>query len=230
MLNLSAKKRAKEEKVNLLRNQGKLVGVLYGPEVQSSPLELDYKAFKDAYKESGESSLISLQIDTKKYLVLIHAVQRDPVSGKFLHVDFYQPKLGEKIETKVPLVFEGEAEAVKSLGGTLIKSIYELDIRALPQNLPKEIKVNTEGLKSFEDTILVKDLKISSEVEILRDFEEVVASIASPKKVEEEIEKPIEEVEKVEKAEEPVFAEAEVGKEEKKEGEKKKGEKKEEGD
>ena len=220
MLNLSAEIRKEVGKnIKPLRAEGKLPAVLYGPKIKNISLELDYRDFEKVFKEAGESSLISLEIkgDKKTYQVLINDVQEDSLTSKFLHVDLYQPSLKKKIEAKVPLVFEGEAEAVKNLEGTLIKNITEVEIKALPQNLPHEIKVNIEKLKTFEDHIKISDLEISEEVEILKDAGEIVVSVVPPTKVEEELEKPIEEkAEEVEKAEE--------GKE-KEQGEDKAGEK-----
>ncbi len=234
------------KKNNRLRKNDILPAILYGKRLISIPLEVDLKFFEKIYKQAEESSLINLKIENiedikkflsrnksitscfsnagrvgKEHLVLIHDIQRDPITEKFIHVDFYQPRLEEKTEAKIILVFEGEAPAVKELGGTLVKNIHELTVKALPQDLPKEIKVNVSYLKTFEDVILVKDLEINEKIEILKDPKEVVASVSPPAKVEEELEKPVEEkveeVEKVEKKkEEPVSAEATTGKEEEK--------------
>ncbi len=218
MLSLSAEIRKEVGKnIKPLRAEGKLPAVLYGPKIKNISLELDYRDFEKVFKEAGESSLISLEIkgEKKTYQVLINDVQEDSLTSKFLHVDLYQPSLKKKIEAKVPLVFEGEAEAVKNLEGTLIKNITEVEVKALPQNLPHEIKINIEKLKTFEDHIKISDLEISEEVEILKDAEEIVASVFPPTKVEEELEKPIEEkAEEVEKVEE----EKKKEKEEEKEG------------
>ena len=197
--------------------------VLYGPKIKSQPLEVDLKEFEKIYKEAGESTLISLGIVgmKEKYLVLIYDLKQDPLTDKAVHVDFYQPSLEKEIEAKVPIVLEGVPPVVKNLGGTLIKNISEVEVKALPQNLPKEIKVNIEGLETFEDHILIKDLKIGEGVNILKDPKEIVVSVTPPEKVEEELEKPIEEkVEEVEKVaekkeEKPASAEATAGKEEK---------------
>jgi len=206
MLILSSKIRKDlGKKVKVLRKKGILPGVLYGPKIETRPLEIDLKEFEKIYKEAGESSLISLEIDKKKFLVLIHEVKLDSLTEKPTHVDFYQPSLKEEVTAEVPLVFEGEAEAVKDLGGTLVKNISEVEVKALPQNLPHEIKVNIENLKTFEDSILIKDLIVSKEVKILKEPKEVVVAVSPPEKVEEELEKPIEEkVEEVEKVEEKV--------------------------
>jgi large subunit ribosomal protein L25 len=192
------------KKVKALRKKGVLPAVLYGPKITPPlSLEVDFKEFEKIYKEAGESSLISLGMDKEKFLVLIHEVKLDSLTGEPLHVDFYQPRLEEEVEVMVPLVFEGEAEAVKDLGGTLVKNISEVEVKAKPQNLPHEIRVNIDRLRTFEDNILIKDLIVSKEVKILKGPEEVVAQVSPPEKVEEELEKPIEEkVEEVGKVEE----------------------------
>lgn len=175
--------------------------VLYGPKIKNENIEVSLKEFEKVYQEAGQSSLISLELEgKKKYLVLVHDLSRDFLKNTPTHIDFYQPSLTEKIEVKVPIVLEGEAEAVKNLGGTLIKNIAEVVVKALPQSLPKEIKVSVAGLKTFEDTVLIKDLKVDEGVEILRNPQEIVAQVTPPEKVEEELKKPIEEkVEEVEK-------------------------------
>ena len=226
MFSLSAKIRKEVgRKTKTLRDKGVLPAVLYGPKIKNENLEVDLKEFEKVYEAAGESTLISLEVaGKKKYLVLVYDLKRDPLKDRPVHVDFYQPSLEEKIKVKVPIILEGEAEAVRNLGGTLIKNIAEVEVKALPQNLPKEIKINIAGLKTFEDTVLIKDLKLAEGAEILRNPEEIVVQVRPPEKVEEELKKPIEEkVEEVEKIEkekkeaEPVEAPATaVKKEEKK--------------
>jgi large subunit ribosomal protein L25 len=205
MFTLSAKIRSRlGKKVRALRKKGIIPAVLYGPEIKKAlPLEIDEKQFEKVYKEAGESSLITLEINKTKNLVLIHEVAKDPLTEKPIHVDFYQPRLKEEIEARVPIVFEGESPAVKDLGGTLVKNISEVEVKALPQKLPHEIRVNIGNLKTFEDSILIKDLKLPEGVKILKDPEEIVAKVLPPEKVEEELVKPIEEkVEEVERVQE----------------------------
>jgi len=217
MLSLSAKIRKDfGKKVKTLRKRGIKPSVLYGPKIKiTQSLELDEKEFEKVYQEAGESSLISLEVagpkgkqasygagKKEKYPVLIHEIDRNPLTEKPIHVDFYQPSLEEEITAKVQLVFEGEASAVKESGGTLVKNISELEVKALPQKLPHEIKVDISQLKTFEDNILIKDLELPEGVKISRAPEEILAFVAQPEKIEEELVKPIEEkVEEVEKVE-----------------------------
>lgn len=206
MLTLKAKIREKiGKKVKKLRKQDILPAVLYGPKIKNLSLEVDLKEFENIYKEAGESSLISLEVEDEKFPVLIHEVKNDPLTDKPIHIDFYQPILTEEVEATVPIVFEGEAPAVKELGGTLVREISEVEVKALPQNLPHEIKVNVENLKTLEDEILIKDLRLPEGVTIQREQNEIVAVVTAPEteKIEEELEKPVEEkVEEVEEAEE----------------------------
>ncbi len=219
MLNLSAKVRnEKGKKVRSLRTRGILPAVLYGPGIKNLNLEVGEKEFEAAYKKAGSSSLISLNLKDqgKKFLVLIHSVQHDPLNGRPVHIDFYQPKLEEEVEAAVPLVFKGEAPAVKNLQGTLVKEISELEVKAKPQQLPRQIEVDISSLKTFEDSIKISDLKVPEGVKILKEEEEIVALVTPPEKVEEELEKPIEEKPEVEKVGEKEKKEEETEKKEEK--------------
>jgi large subunit ribosomal protein L25 len=189
------------------KNQGtdKIAAVVYGPDVTNASIEVDYPEFKKVLKEAGESSRIELNVEgeKEKRLVLVHEIQKDPVEDYFVHVDFLQPNLKEETEAEVPLVFEGDAPAVKDLGGTLVKNMSEIEVSALPQDLPHEIKVSLEGLKTFEDRILVKDLILPNNVKATANPEEIVALVAAQENVEEElaseIKENVEDIEKVEK-------------------------------
>jgi len=205
MLSLKAKIREKVGKgLKELRKNKVLPAVLYGPEIKNLSLEVNEKEFEKVYGEAGESSLISLEVGEnppKKWQVLIHQTARDPLKGKFLHVDFYHPSSRKEVEAEIPLVFEGEAPAVKEMGGTLVKEIQVVEVKGLAQNLPREIKVDVGRLKRFEDRISIGDLKVPEGIKILRESDEMVANVAPP--VEEEEEVPAEEAEKEEeKAEE----------------------------
>lgn len=232
MLTLSAKIREDfGKKVKNLRKEGIIPAVLYGPKIKNINLEIDLKEFENIYNQAGESSLIKLKIKKqisqekekdkadksgKEFLVLVHVIEINPLSQKPIHVDFYQPKLDEEITVSVSLVFEGEPEAVKNLGGTLVKNIHEVEVKALPESLPHEIKVDISGLKTFENDILIKDLILPEGTKIMKDPQETVAFVAEPEKVEEELEKPVEEkVEEVEKVEEKEEGEKEEEEEKK---------------
>ncbi len=211
VISLSAKKR-EGESLKKIRKEDGLPVVLYGAKRKSTPLTVDKKEFNNLYKEAGESTLIELKIEGEKDSppVLIHDVQREPIKGEIIHADFFEPNLKEEVEAEIPLVFIGESPAVKDKEGTLVKNLYSLDVKALPQNLPHEIKVDISSLVDFDDVIYVKNLEVPSDVQIIQEPDWSVAMVSAPENVEEELEKPIEEgetevvgeKEKAEKAEE----------------------------
>jgi len=205
MIKLNAKIRKEiGKKVSALKESGRIPAVVYGHKVKNVLLDIDYKDFQKVLQKAGESSLIELDVEGEKEKrpVLVHDLQKDPVTDKFIHIDFFQTSLTEEVAVKVPLVFEGISLAVKDLGGTLVKNISELEVKALAKNLPHEIKVSVDGLNTFEDHILVKDLVLPKDVKITARPDEIVVSVAKAAKVEEELAKEIEEkVEDVEKVE-----------------------------
>ncbi len=192
--------------------EGKIPAVLYGRGIDNKNLWVDKKEFIKVFREVGESTLMDLHFGKEKRSVLIHDVQVHPISGDFLHIDFYQVKMDEKIETDIELVFNGIAPAVKELGGTFVKSLDKLPIRCLPGDLIGHIDVDISSLKTFEDHIYVKDLNIPEAIEVLIDEETVVALVTPPRsqaemdKLDEEVEGDISQVEgmeeKTEEAEE----------------------------
>ncbi len=186
MISLKAEKRS-DKKTDKIREENLVPAVLYGPEIENIKLQVNLVDFEKAYQDASDSSLISLKVEGKEYLALIRNPQFAPVSDNPIHVDFYQPPLKEEVEVEVPLIFEGESLAVKNLGGTLVKTISELPIKALPQDLPKELRVSINSLETFNDKILVKDLfKDSQKFTIMKDLEDVVASVSRPEEIEEE--------------------------------------------
>ncbi|MFH1451273.1 MAG: 50S ribosomal protein L25 [bacterium] len=207
MPNLKAEMRKeKGRKTEQLREKGIIPAVLYGPQTKPLSLAVDQKEFLRVLDEAGESSLISLEVTDegkeKSYLVLIHQVNRESVSLLPIHIDFYQPNLEKEVEVTVPIILDGEAPAVKELGGTLVRNISEVEVKAKPQLLPKEIRVSVESLKTIGSHILIKDIALSSGIKILKDPGEIIALISEPEKVEEELQQPIEEnVEEVERIE-----------------------------
>ena len=169
-------------KIKKGRKEGLVPAVVYGHGMESNNLWVEAMAFSKLLKKAGESTIIELNVGEEKARnVIIYEIQKDPVSGNFLHVDFFQVRMDEELEKEVELVFVGEAEAVKALGGNLIKSLDEITVKCLPADLPSEIKVDISSLKTFEDRICVKDLKLSEKIKFDIDPETVIASVAPPR-------------------------------------------------
>lgn len=190
---LSLKADTRKERGKKARTQGAVLAVLYGPKAKAVSLVVDKKEFEKVLNVAGESSLVTLELGKDKTPVLIREVQRHPLSGDAIHADFYQPRLDQKIKIMVPLVLRGEAPAQKELEGTLIQNIHEVEVSALPQDLPHEIEVSVAKLATFQDHILIKDLQVSPGVQVLHDGEAIIAQVVPAEKVEEELAKPVEE-------------------------------------
>jgi large subunit ribosomal protein L25 len=184
---LAAKNRAeKGKKTNKGRKEGLIPAVIYGRKIASESLWVNALDLRRLLKKSGESTIINLEIDGKNDRnVIIHEIQRNPLTHKIIHVDFYQVRMDEKIETNVELIFVGEAPAVKDLGGVLVKNISEVEVKCLPADLPAHIDVDIASLKTFEERILVKDLKVGKGVEIMQEEETVVVLVTPPRSEEE---------------------------------------------
>jgi large subunit ribosomal protein L25 len=113
-------------------------------------------------------------------------VQRNPMTGEPIHVDFYQVNMSEKLKADVPLVFVGTAPALKLKNVSLMHAMTALQIEALPDDLPHNIEVDISGLELPEQSIHVKDLKVSSKITILADPDQMLIKVTEVRKVVEE--------------------------------------------
>lgn len=210
-LKLNAKKRTiTGRKVKKLRRQSLLPANIYGKDVKSLAIELPLKEFETVFKAAGETNLIELTVDkeAKPRPVLIGNVQLDPVSDFFLHVDFRQVDLTKKVVVAVSLELVGEAPAVVK-GGVLVKLVNELEIEALPKDLPDKLTVDISGLEEIGQNIALKQVPIdSSKVKLMTEnLDELVVKIEAPAKEEEPVVAPA--AAEVPAAEEVKTAEAE---------------------
>ena len=175
-----------EENLKQEREKGMIPAVLYGQKKENKSLWLEELAFGKVFEKAGENTVVMLDLEGgAKDNVLICDYQIDPLSGKFRHVDFLRINMKEDVETNVPLVFVGEAPAVKEKGGILIKVLDEVEVKCLPGNIPQEFEVDLTKLVNFEDVIAISDLTIPEGVEILDDPETVIASVSEPRSEEE---------------------------------------------
>ncbi len=206
------------KKVKKLRKNGEIPAVIYGRGQKPQSLTLNSIEFSKIYGEAGSSSLIDLSISDKPAVkVLSHEPDLNPVTGASIHVDFYRVRMDEKIKTEIPLEFIGESEAVTQLDGSLVTNRDNVEVECLPADLIPNIEVDISTLKTFEDSICVKDLKVPTALEVITDAEEVVASVEEPRSEEElaELEESAadEEKEALEKMEEEAKAETVEGEE-----------------
>lgn len=173
------KRKVLGKKVKKLRREGILPANIYGKDIKSLAVALPQKEFEKVFKEVGETGLVDVAVNGEVKPVLIHNVQIEPLSNQYLHADFYQVNLKEKIKAMVPVVIIGEAKAVLDKVGIVLQPLSEIEVEALPEDLPEKIEVNVEKLANLEEQIAVGDLKAMPGVEILTDPEQVVVKIAA---------------------------------------------------
>lgn len=164
-------------KLDVSRKSGKVPAVFYGLGKKSTPILVSNVEFKKVWREAGESSAVKVTTPEGAIDVLIHEVQVDPITGEPIHVDFLVIDMTKKIRVHVPLVFEGVSNAVKNGLGNLVKVLHELEIEALPADLPHNLSVDISKLENLEDSVLVSDIKLPAKVIAITRPEEVVASI-----------------------------------------------------
>lgn len=167
------------KKVKKLRREGILPANIYGKDVKSLAVQLPTKEFETVFKEAGETGLVDVAVNGEVKPVLIHNVQIEPLSNQYLHADFYQVNLKEKIKSMVPVVIIGEAKAVVDKVGIVLQPLSEVEVEALPEDLPEKIEINVEKLTTLDEQITISDLKAPQGVEILTDPEQVVIKIAA---------------------------------------------------
>ncbi len=185
-ITLKVKKREKTGKKMRAEAGKNIPAVMYGKDIESSNLWVDMTTFEKVFASAGTNTVVSLVVDDAKPVnVLIYNFQTDPITDDFTHADFYVVNMKEEVEAEIPLVFVGTAPAVKELGGTLVKSIDTLVMRALPADLPHEIEIDISKLKTFDDSITIADIPVNKNAKIILEDEATIASIAAPRTEEE---------------------------------------------
>lgn len=162
--------------VKKLRREGILPANVYGKDIKSQSLQLPQSEFNKIYEEAGETGVINLTIGSDTIPVLIHNLHKD-YKNEVIHADFFKVNLKEKVKTTIPIEIVGEPKAVTEETGLLMNITSEVEIEALPTELPENIEVNVEGLANVDDQILISDLKAPEGVEILTDANLVVVKI-----------------------------------------------------
>jgi large subunit ribosomal protein L25 len=168
-----------------LRAVGSIPAVMYGFGTAPLNITLDRNAFVKVYAQAGESTVVELAIDGVTHPVLIAEVQRHPLTDFFSHVDFRRVDPTRKIEASIRIVLVGDSAAVKAGGGTLIQSLEELEVFALPDKLVSELEVDISGLKTFDDVLHVSDILVPAGIEVKVAGDTAIASVQAPRSEEE---------------------------------------------
>lgn len=177
VLNLEKRDLGTKGKLKEYRRAGKIPGILYGPHEEPTPVVVEEKQLRWAL--SSGHALFEAKLGRNRKQVVIREVQRHPVRGDLLHVDFYAVTTGEKLTVSVPVVLVGTARGVRDQGGTLLHELHEVEIECLPKDLPEKIEVDVTDL-GVGESIHVHDLKIEG-ITFLTPGDAVIAHIVAPR-------------------------------------------------
>ncbi|MEI6400115.1 MAG: 50S ribosomal protein L25 [bacterium] len=186
MISITATKRSKADKLDQLRINGMVPAVVYGANTEVTSLAIESRILVKAWKEAGESTPVALSYDSEKKNVLFQDVQFHPVKGHIMHVDFLAVDMNKPVEVAIQLEFVGVAPAEKNNLGTLVKVLHEVEVEALPKDLPHTLEVDISTLVDLDTQITVADIKLPAGVTMITDGEEVVALVAAQKEESEE--------------------------------------------
>lgn len=162
------------KQVQQLRRQGRLPGVVYGHNIEPTPISLDAHEAGLTLPKLTSSSIVTIDLEGKEIPALVREKQKNFIKNFFTHVDFQAVSLTETIRTYVSLHFFGTAPAIKEFQAAIVTSMGEIEVEALPNDLPERIEVDLSKLAALGDAVHVKDLPIPAGVEVLTDGDEVV--------------------------------------------------------
>jgi large subunit ribosomal protein L25 len=166
--------------VRHLRRDGILPANLTGHHMEPLAIQVKTLDVTKMLRGHGRTTVIRLSIaaESEPRTVMIGHVQRDPVSAAIEHIDFLLVAMTEKMHARIALRTIGAAPAVTSSVGVLLQLVNQVEVEALPDDLPQAIDVDISELKNVDDTIFVRDLKVSSQVTLLSDLDEPIIKIA----------------------------------------------------
>lgn len=172
-----------------IRKEGNIPGVVYKDGERGMGVKVDKKElWRILHTEAGSNVIIDMRIEgegaEETKTVIVKETQVDPINDSFVHVDFHEISLAEKLTVKVPVELKGEAAGVTEEEGVLSHILWEAEVECLPTDIPEHINVHVDELR-IGDSITVKELVLPEGVEILDDPEQVVVSVHAPQSEEE---------------------------------------------
>jgi large subunit ribosomal protein L25 len=165
------------KKVGALRREGKLPGVIYGHNVEPTPILMDLREASRTLAPLSQSHIVTIVLEGAEHAALVREKQKDYILNILKHVDFQVVSLSEKIRTMVTVDIVGTSPAVKNFNGVVVTEISEVEVEALPQNLPERFVVDISKLENIGDAIYIKDLEVPANVDLLKEASDVIVVI-----------------------------------------------------
>jgi len=184
---VQAKPRSLSVKARRLRREGYVPGVIYGPQVEA-PVHVAIREpdLEDLFKHITRSTTLEVQVEGgETYHVFLKDIQVDPITDRFLHVDFYVPEPGRKLVLLVPVKLVGTAPGVKE--GGVLEHVHEyIEVEGLPRRIPPYFEVDISNL-GLDDTIVIGDLEWDDELRPLHPLDDPIVTVLAPKAVKLEV-------------------------------------------
>ena len=167
--------------VKRLRKEGIIPANIFGHNEASMAIQIDAGAFERLRRSHGSRSVLTLRMPGTKstQTALIRHVQREPQTGKIIHVDFFRVSLSERIRVKVPLHFIGEAPAVKTENGVMLHLLDAIEIECVARDIPEYLEVDVSGLAEIDAILHASDVKLPASFTLITDPEEGIVKIAA---------------------------------------------------
>ncbi len=180
---VNAQVRKMTDRVKDIRADGFIPAVVYGYGLDSTPIQFDYQEFRKAFRITGKSTVMTLELEGKKLSTLVHDVQYNPLTDEFAHIDFIALDDNAPVTTTIRIRYEGLSPAEKNLQSVISKPHTSIEVSCLPRLLKKYITIDMGQLKNFFDKVTVADLDIASEegIEILTPADAVLVQANTPK-------------------------------------------------
>ena len=171
------KRKVTGKKVGALRRQGKLPGVMYGRHIDPMPILMDLREASKALFKLSASSIVTIELEGEEFPALVREKQRDYIKNILEHVDFQVVSMKEKIRTLVTVELIGISPAIKNFNGVVVQNLNQIEVEALPNDLPDRLELDMSILEEIGSSLLVSDLEVSDKVEILSNLDETVVVI-----------------------------------------------------
>ena len=172
-----------------LRRAGQIPAVLYGPKMETVLLSVNIKDLEQVFKQGNAfQGILNLVIQNGKKVTkaaMVKELQTHPVSGNFIHIDFYEIDMKRQINVMVPIVTNGQSVGVEN-GGMLNIVRREIELLCLPGDIPEAIEIDITDL-DIGDSIHIEDIPLGENVEVSADFNFTVVTVLSPTVEEEEV-------------------------------------------
>ncbi len=169
------------KQVSQLRRQGLLPGVVYGYKMEPTPITMEAHSTGLILPKLTSSSIVTIDLEGKQIPALVRETQKNYIKNVYTHIDFQAVSLTEKIRTYVSLHFHGVAPAIKDFQAAVVTNMEEIEVEALPTDLPERIEVDLGGLANLGDAVHVRDLVLGDKVTVLTDGDEVIVVATATK-------------------------------------------------